>query len=306
MPTYGVIDLGSNSIRLVIYEVKDDRRSTYSSKDFKSIINDKVMAGLAAFVEDGVFTPDGVDRAVNVLKSHMKRVRYFGCKRVDVFATAVLRNCANSEAATAAIETAINHRVRVLSAREEAHLGFVGASIGTPLAAGTLIDVGGGSTELTALASDGDHAGISIPFGCVLAYANYVRCVIPTPAECRTIADAFRKELQALPNLEGYRSERLYGIGGSVRALAKMVAAVWGDDTRPKSISRKDMEGLADLLQGDVSVFAHRAVKAAPDRVHSLVPGMIIVRTLAEELGAAEVIPCKYGIREGYLVTHML
>ena len=44
MPTYGVIDLGSNSIRLVIYEVKDDRRSTYSSKDFKSIINDKRMA----------------------------------------------------------------------------------------------------------------------------------------------------------------------------------------------------------------------------------------------------------------------
>ena len=218
----------------------------------------------------------------------------------------MLRNCANSEAATAAIEAAIDHKVRVLSAREEAHLGFVGASIGAPLAAGTLIDVGGGSTELTALAADGDHAGISIPFGCVLAYANYVRCVIPTPAECRTIADAFRRELQALPNLEGYRSERLYGIGGSVRALAKMVAAVWGDDTRPKSISRKDMEGLADLLQGDVSVFAHRAVKAAPDRVHSLVPGMIIVRTLAEELAAAEVIPCKYGIREGYLVTHML
>ena len=41
MPTHGVIDLGSNSIRLVIYEVKDDRRSTYSSKDFKSIINDR-------------------------------------------------------------------------------------------------------------------------------------------------------------------------------------------------------------------------------------------------------------------------
>ena len=103
MPTYGVIDLGSNSIRLVIYEVKDDRRSTYSSKDFKSIINDKVMAGLAAFVEDGVFTPDGVDRAVNVLKSHMKRVRYFGCKRVDVFATAVLRNAANCTEAVAEI-----------------------------------------------------------------------------------------------------------------------------------------------------------------------------------------------------------
>ena len=265
---------------------------------FAYMLSDRVFGAISSYELD-----DPEDLRVGDL---LKLADNLNCARVDIFATAVLRNCANSEAATAAIETAINHRVRVLSAREEAHLGFVGASIGTPLAAGTLIDVGGGSTELTALAADGDHAGISIPFGCVLAYANYVRCVIPTPAECRTIADAFRKELQALPNLEGYRSERLYGIGGSVRALAKMVAAVWGDDTRPKSISRKDMEGLADLLQGDVSVFAHRAVKAAPDRVHSLVPGMIIVRTLAEELGAAEVIPCKYGIREGYLVTHML
>ncbi|MEE0146418.1 MAG: hypothetical protein UEP80_08620, partial [Senegalimassilia anaerobia] len=121
MPTYGVIDLGSNSIRLVIYEVKDDRRSTYSSKDFKSIINDKVMAGLAAFVEDGVFTPDGVDRAVNVLKSHMKRVRYFGCKRVDVFATAVLRNAVNCAEAVAEIERRCGLAVTLLSARDEAH-----------------------------------------------------------------------------------------------------------------------------------------------------------------------------------------
>lgn len=302
MARLGVIDLGSNSVRLVVYETKRED----AAKPFRTLVDEKKMAGLAAYVTDGALSNAGIARAVAVLGDLLKLADNLNCARVDIFATAVLRNCANSEAATAAIEAAIDHKVRVLSAREEAHLGFVGASISAPLAAGTLIDVGGGSTELTALAADGDHAGISIPFGCVLAYANYVRCIIPTPAECRTIADAFRKELQALPNLEGYRSERLYGIGGSVRALAKMVATVWGDDTRPKSISRKDMEGLADLLQGDVSVFAHRAVKAAPDRVHSLVPGMIIVRTLAEELAAAEVIPCKYGIREGYLVTHML
>lgn len=246
MARLGVIDLGSNSVRLVVYETKRED----AAKPFRTLVDEKKMAGLAAYVTDGALSSAGIARAVTVLSDLLKLADNLNCARVDIFATAVLRNCANSEAATAAIETAINHRVRVLSAREEAHLGFVGASIGTPLAAGTLIDVGGGSTELTALASDGDHAGISIPFGCVLAYANYVRCVIPTPAECRTIADAFRKELQALPNLEGYRSERLYGIGGSVRALAKMVAAVWGDDTRPKSISRKDMEGLARSPSG--------------------------------------------------------
>ncbi|MFR1166997.1 MAG: exopolyphosphatase [Adlercreutzia equolifaciens] len=294
MGRLGVIDLGSNSVRLVVYETKRED----AVKPFRTLVDEKKMAGLAAYVTDGALSNAGIARAVAVLGDLLKLADNLNCARVDIFATAVLRNCANSQAATAAIRAAIDHKVRVLSAREEAHLGFVGASIGAPLAAGTLIDVGGGSTELTALAADGDHAGISIPFGCVLAYANYVRCIIPTPAECRTIADAFRKELQALPNLEGYRSERLYGIGGSVRALAKMVAAVWGDDTRPKSISRKDMEGLADLLQGDVSVFAHRA-ESRPRPCSGLVPGMIIVRTLAEELGAAEVIPCKYGIREG-------
>ena len=49
MPNYGVIDLGSNSVRLVVYEVKDDRRAVYTNKDFRSLLNDKVMAGLAAY-----------------------------------------------------------------------------------------------------------------------------------------------------------------------------------------------------------------------------------------------------------------
>ena len=186
MARLGVIDLGSNSVRLVVYETKRED----AAKPFRTLVDEKKMAGLAAYVTDGALSSAGIARAVTVLGDLLKLADNLNCARVDIFATAVLRNCANSEAATAAIETAINHRVRVLSAREEAHLGFVGASIGTPLAAGTLIDVGGGSTELTALAADGDHAGISIPFGCVLAYANYVRCVIPTPAECRTIADA--------------------------------------------------------------------------------------------------------------------
>ena len=90
--------------RQVVYEVKDDRRKTYSSKDFKSLINDKVMAGLSAFVTaDGTFTDDGVRRAASVLKGHAKRARYFDCKRIDVFATAVLRNAANSAEAVACL-----------------------------------------------------------------------------------------------------------------------------------------------------------------------------------------------------------
>ena len=214
MPTYGVIDLGSNSIRLVIYEVKDDRRSTYSSKDFKSIINDKVMAGLAAFVEDGVFTSDGVDRAVNVLKSHMKRVRYFGCKRVDVFATAVLRNAVNCAEAVAEIERRCGLAVTLLSARDEAHLGFVGARCSTPLERGTLVDIGGGSTELTRVEGGRDSDDVSLGQGSLSSFARFVRNILPAPIEVDAIACEFRGNLRRLPSLEPYKAPTLYGVGG--------------------------------------------------------------------------------------------
>lgn len=302
MARLGVIDLGSNSVRLVVYEPKPSN----AAKPFRTLIDEKKMAGLAAYVNNGVFTEAGIKRAESVLGDLLRLADNLGCSRTDIFATAVLRNCANSEAAASAIEAAIDYPLSVLPARDEAHLGFVGASIGNSLTAGTLVDIGGGSTELTALGPDGDHAGASIPFGCVLAYANYVRTVLPTPAECRIMGDAFRREVEALPNKDGYRSERLYGIGGSVRAVAKMLAAISADGVRPSVIARGDLEGLFDLLQGDAPTFAHRAVKAAPERIHSLVPGMVILRTLTEELQAAEVVPCKYGIREGYLITHML
>ena len=62
MPNCGVIDLGSNSIRLVIYEVKNDGPKASSKAPFKSFISDKVMAGLSAFVEEGLFSPVGIER----------------------------------------------------------------------------------------------------------------------------------------------------------------------------------------------------------------------------------------------------
>ena len=118
MPNYGVVDLGSNSIRLVVYEVKDDRLAAYTNRDFKSLANDKVMAGLAAYVEDGAFTQTGIEKAASVLKGHAKRARFYRCKRLEVFATAVLRNAANCAEAVAAIEDASGLPINLLSARD--------------------------------------------------------------------------------------------------------------------------------------------------------------------------------------------
>ena len=306
MPNYAVVDLGSNSIRLVVYDVKDAHKRTCTIKDFKSLINDKVMAGFSAYVVDGVFTQDGIDRAVSVLRGHAKRARYFDCEKMEVFATAVIRNALNCEEAVAAIEEAAELPISLLSATDEAHLGFVGATCDRAVERGTLVDIGGGSTELTRIESSLDFDNASIGQGSLSSFAQHVRAILPTPGEMDAIAEAFRKRFAGLPDPDAYRSEALYGIGGSVRAAAKMHAQATGAAVRPKTMTKQQIHAILAWCRTDPDTFAHAALKASAERVHTLVPGCIILGELFDACGAERLDVCKYGVREGYLIDRML
>ena len=309
MANYGVIDLGSNSVRLVVYDVKDTRnkKKPATSKDFRSIINDKVMAGLSAYVEDGVFTRAGIERAASVLAGHLKRARYFNCVRTDIFATAVLRNCENSARAVAAIEDAVGAQVNLLSARDEAHLSFVGATCDRAVESGTLVDLGGGSCELVHIDAGRDFDDVSIAQGSLSSYAEFVKCVIPTAAEACAIERAFSERMaDTVPDTASYQAKRLYAVGGSARAAAKVTAALEGSQARPKTLAPKDLDTLIGLMENDPAAFAHTATRSVPERIHTLGPGCIILRTLMRELGADTLEICKRGVREGYLIERML
>lgn len=306
MPNYAVVDLGSNSIRLVVYAVKNARNPPYTNRDFKSLINDKVMAGLSAYVVDGAFSDEGVRRAVSVLKGHAKRAQNFDCKRIDVFATAVLRNASNSAEVVDAIEKGTGLSISLLSARDEAHLGFVGATCDCAIERGTLVDIGGGSTELTRIENDHDFDNLSIGQGSLSSYTEFVRAILPTAAEMNAIVEAFRTRLSDIPNLGTYRSDVLYGIGGSVRAAAKMHAQIFRENVRPKSMTAEGIREILGICRIDPDVFAHEALKASAERIHTLTPGCLIVGTLMDSMGAELLKICKYGVREGYLIERML
>ena len=306
MPNYGVIDLGSNSIRLVIYSVKDNAEKPFSKKDFRSLINEKKIAGLSAYVVDGAFTEEGVRKAVDVLSEHLRRARNFNCAETRIFATAVLRNCTNSKDATRAISDAVGFPIEIISARDEAHLGFVGATCDRSIETGTLIDIGGGSTELTVIEGGSDKLSVSLDQGSVSSYARFVEMILPTASEMSAIEDAFKERLFEMGDLGPYRAPKLYGIGGSVRAAAKLYGEAFGGGGRPKTLEQHQLDAAIGLLERSPSTFAHRAVKAVPERLHTVVPGSLIALALMCELGADRLEICKYGIREGYLIERIL
>ncbi len=306
MPNYGVIDLGSNTIRLVIFEVKDNTLQTYTNKDFKSLLNDKVMAGLSAYVSQGIFSDAGIDKAVSVLKGHMKRAHYFKCVKLEVFATAVLRNAHNSAEAIARIEERTGLSLVLLSEEDEAHLGFVGATCDRYVEQGTLVDIGGGSTELTRIYNGSDFNNTSIGQGSLSSFKQHVHEILPTEEEMQSIAFTLRSHLSQLPHLATYRCNTLFGIGGSARAAAKMLQQMYDYKIRPKTITKQEIHEILNQCSKDPALFAHRALKASAERIHTLVPGCVILYTLLEELHATEVAICKYGVREGYLIDRIL
>jgi exopolyphosphatase / guanosine-5'-triphosphate,3'-diphosphate pyrophosphatase len=306
MPNYAVVDLGSNTIRLVVYEVKHAHERTFTNKDFKSLINDKVMAGLSAYVVDGVFTQDGIDRAISVLRGHAKRARYFNCEKMEVFATAVIRNAKNCDEAVIAIEEGAGLPISLLSAQDEAHLGFVGATCDRTVVRGTLVDIGGGSTELTRVEHDRDFDNASLGQGSLSSFAQHVRGILPTGDEMDAIAAALRTRLAALPRPDAYRTDTLFGIGGSVRAAAKMHAQATGATSRPKTMTKKEIHAILTWCHTDPDAFAHTALKASAERIHTLVPGCVILLELFDAFGAERLDVCKYGVREGYLIERML
>ena len=91
-----------------------------------------------------------------------------------------------------------------------------------------------------------------------------------------------------------------------MRAAAKMCAESYGQGVRPERLTPEDLDAIIGSCLADPDAFAHTALKAAPDRIHTLVPGCLIIRRLLRDTGASSLVICKKGVREGYLIERML
>ena len=129
--TYGVIDVGSNTIRLCIYEVEDGR--------IKSLFNNKTTAGLIGYVDGGELTRKGIKKACDVLSAYKEMASHAKIKELFVFATASLRNISNTDEAIETIYEETGLKVDVLTGYEEATLDFKGAAHTMHLGEGIMV-----------------------------------------------------------------------------------------------------------------------------------------------------------------------
>src|SRR5688572_17887188 len=154
----GIIDIGSNSIRLVVYE--QARRAPVP------VFNEKVPCGLGRDLErTGALPPDGVASALDNLQRFVTLARNMKVVRLDLLASAAVRDASDGEAFVAEVQRRTGEKVQVSSGTREAQLSGLGVVCGMPGADGVMGDLGGGSLELMALDKGKLGESVTLPLG---------------------------------------------------------------------------------------------------------------------------------------------
>lgn len=297
---YAIIDIGSNSIRLSVYRYDEEDGNVYIQ--FK----DKIMAGLAGHIENELLTEKGIKKACSALKIYKKVLNNLNIDNIYPFATASLRNIKNTDWAKAKIKEELGFDIDVISGKEEAELDFEGATRILDIQEGILVDIGGGSTEIVLYENKEIKQAVSIPIGSLNMYKKYVKCLIPTKEERKSISKDVKKEMEKLNISTEKKYETMCGVGGSIRATRKLSVELLGNEKENKEFSSEEIKKLLKEFEAEEKVVIDKILPVVPERIHTIIPGMIILNTVARQFGIKNVYVSGYGVREGYLFKNVL
>ncbi len=290
---YGIIDIGSNTIRLCVYKKHNN--------EFIRLLNNKETAGLGGYKKDGFMPPEGVDKACDVLNSFKDILSIITVKKLFVFTTASLRNITNSEEVVKEIEKRTGFEIDVISGEVEAKLGFEGASRANDLTNGLLIDIGGGSTELLEYKNGEITNCTSLQIGSLSLYSTFVSSLLASKKEQLQMREYIFELLQGVDFIQENSIDTIVGTGGSIRTARKLCKKRLG--ITEKSFEYGHLHELLKFVNEDKKQCMDMILKVAPDRVHTAVPGMIIADEIAKYVHAKKFIVSKLGLREGYLYS---
>ena len=294
---YGVIDLGSNTIRLSIFK--------YDGERLKLISNKKEIVGLALCIENGKLTEKGVEKTCEILNKYRESLENSKVKVYSVFATASLRNIKNKDEVLAEIRERTGMEPEILFGEEEARLGFLAVKNEYPLNSGIVVDIGGGSTEIVVF-EDGEIRDLtSIPIGALNLQDKNVSGLVAKEKDIKRMRRLIGK---ALDNLDWEIKEypQMYAVGGTARAALKISKELCGVPVESKTFGKNDLKAIMRRLKSEIHEDYKSVYKVVPERIFSLAGGLSILSEIAKKFNCAEINISKGGIREGYFIDRII
>ncbi|MEM6305544.1 MAG: Ppx/GppA family phosphatase [Pseudomonadota bacterium] len=289
----GVVDVGSNSVRLVVFDG--------AARSPAYFYNEKIMCGLGAgFGETGHLNPEGRTRALSAMRRFKKLADGMGLSELTCVATAAVRDASDGQAFRDDVMRETGLRLWVIDGEEEARLSAQGVLLGWPAAYGLVCDIGGSSMELAEISGGRVGRRVSSQLG---------------PLKTRDIKGGakarkahIREVMEGLATRMGPQRDRLFLVGGSWRAIAKLDMLRRGYPLwvlHEYRMTRKSVAAtIAFIREGGVEELRSAAGVSATRA--ALVPyAAEVLERLVKTFKPKDIAISSYGIREGMLYEQM-
>jgi len=285
-----IIDVGSNSVRLVIFDGM--------TRAPAPIFNEKVMCGLGRDPEDtGKLNPEGVELAVVAMQRFATLLQAMKVSHIDVLATAAVRAASDGQEFCDRIHRETGLTVKVIDGLEEARLSALGIISGDPRASGIMGDIGGGSLELVLLDQGEIKKRVSVPLGAMRLHAVFASDRARLTAE-------INRHLDTIDWLKEAAGQQLFAVGGAWRSIAKLFIA---QEDYPISVvhnlamPRGETEELTHIISQQSRISLEKVGGVSKRRIDSLPHASLVMNMLLARMKPREVVFSGHGLREGWM-----
>ena len=295
--TVGVVDIGSNSIRLVVYAGK--------TRVPLQLFNEKAVCALAEGLQNtGRLKPERVEQALNAIGRFVRLAHAMDVSRLYLLGTAAVRDAEDGPEFIRRLQDMYGVTVDVLSGNDEARYAALGVMSCTPDASGMVADLGGGSLELVDLGEASmSEAGVSVslPLG-VLRLADLPR----KPA--RVLMQHIDAHLQAVPWLGKKKVKSLFVVGGALRAVARVIMQetnhplhIIDKFSLPLDEALEILPRIAKMQRGSLE----KNFDVSGRRIEYLPYAVRLLQALLEKVRPEQLVFSIHGVREGYYYSHL-
>lgn len=286
----GVIDVGSNSVRLVVYNAL--------KRVPVPLFNEKVLCGLALGLEKtGKLNPEGVMLAHQTLARFIRLAAALEVKSLHVLATAAVRDAVDGQAFVTECEQRYNIRIRIFSGVEEARYATLGIMAAFPGAFGLIGDLGGGSLELARIGDDKVEAACSFPLG-------LLRLLAAAEGDKKKAASLIDSYIKDLPLFQEVKGKSFYAVGGGFRNLAKIYIALTHYPLRILHHYTVPTSSFLSVLKNITQIPLTRleALSGISGRRAETLPyTALVMERIIALMQPSRIVFSAYGIREGFL-----
>jgi exopolyphosphatase / guanosine-5'-triphosphate,3'-diphosphate pyrophosphatase len=299
MPTFAAIDIGSNSVRLKISRLQAGR--------LKEIHEDREVTRLGEGVfSGGLLSPEAMSETVRVLRRFHRSMQECGTDSVRVVATAALRDARNSRAFLEWVRSTTGWTIEIISGLEEArliHLGIVSAGrLGAHSV--LLVDLGGGSCELTLSRESQLRDSVSLPLGAVRLTGEFLQHDPPRKSELKRLHEFVAREINRVQNrIKSARVGTVIATSGTAAALAGAASYLTRPKTRgPATYATREMvRRIAKQIARQTLEQRQKVPGIGPRRAEIICAGAVVYAELLERCHLPGFRYSALGLRDGIL-----